>query len=44
VASPGADVPDLDSAGEETASRLKAFARGTLLGRDSDNTEGPQNQ
>ena len=44
VASPGADVPDLDAAGEETASRLKAFARGTLLGRDSDNTEGPQNQ
>lgn len=44
VASPSADVPDQDAGGEETASRLKAFARGTMLGRDSDNTEGPQNQ
>jgi hypothetical protein len=38
------EVPDLDAAGEETASRLKAFARGPVLGRDTDNTEGPQNQ
>ncbi|TNM34179.1 ATP-binding protein [Streptomyces sedi] len=33
-----------DDVNAETASRLKAFARGTALGRDSDNTEGPQNQ
>ncbi|MDT0270055.1 ATP-binding protein [Streptomyces sp. DSM 44915] len=36
-------VPDEESS-EKTASRLKAFARGTMLGRDSDNAEGPQNQ
>ncbi|WP_078856609.1 ATP-binding protein [Streptomyces sp. NBRC 109706] len=44
VASPPNPSSEADGTSEETATRLKAFARGTMLGRDSDNAEGPQSQ
>lgn len=44
VASAGPAADEADGSGEETASRLKAFARGTRLGRETDITEGPENQ
>ncbi|MEW1868522.1 MULTISPECIES: ATP-binding protein [Streptomyces] len=40
----GADQQTSESAGEVTASRLGAFARGTQLGRTTNTTEGPDHQ
>ncbi|MGJ5749666.1 signal transduction histidine kinase [Streptomyces puniciscabiei] len=46
VPSPGNDGQEgsFESAGEVTASRIGAFARGTQLGRTTNTTEGPDNQ
>ncbi|CAL9358561.1 sensor histidine kinase [Streptomyces griseomycini] len=41
---PGIDEQTSESAGEVTASRLGAFARGTQLGRTTNTTEGPDHQ
>ncbi|GAA3506445.1 sensor histidine kinase [Streptomyces prasinosporus] len=43
-ATPGIDEQTSESAGEVTASRLGAFARGTQLGRTTNTTEGPDHQ
>ncbi len=43
-AAPARSENDGDSTSEVTASRIGAFARGTHLGRVSNNTEGSQNQ
>ncbi|MFI5676869.1 ATP-binding protein [Streptomyces cellulosae] len=43
-AAPARSESDGDSTSEVTASRIGAFARGTHLGRVSNNTEGSQNQ
>jgi hypothetical protein len=43
-AAPAPSETDGDSTSEVTASRIGAFARGTHLGRVSNNTEGSQNQ
>lgn len=43
-ATPGIDEQTSESAGEVTASRLGAFARGTHLGRTTNTTEGPDHQ
>ncbi|OSP39181.1 ATP-binding protein, partial [Streptomyces sp. 13-12-16] len=40
----GTDQQTSESAGEVTASRLGAFARGTQLGRTTNTTEGPDHQ
>ncbi|GHH94099.1 ATP-binding protein [Streptomyces capillispiralis] len=40
----GIDEQTSESAGEVTASRLGAFARGTQLGRTTNTTEGPDHQ
>lgn len=41
---PAIDEQTSESAGEVTASRLGAFARGTQLGRTTNTTEGPDHQ
>ncbi|MFJ2950858.1 ATP-binding protein [Streptomyces sp. NPDC087226] len=41
---PAMDEQTSESAGEVTASRLGAFARGTQLGRNTNTTEGPDHQ
>lgn len=41
---PAIDEQTSESAGEVTASRLGAFARGTQLGRNTNTTEGPDHQ
>lgn len=41
---PAMDEQMSESAGEVTASRLGAFARGTQLGRNTNTTEGPDHQ
>ncbi|MEY7978323.1 ATP-binding protein [Streptomyces pilosus] len=41
---PSIDEQTSESAGEVTASRLGAFARGTQLGRTTNTTEGPDHQ
>ncbi|MER6805247.1 MULTISPECIES: ATP-binding protein [Streptomyces] len=44
AATPGIDEQTSEPAGEVTASRLGAFARGTQLGRTTNTTEGPDHQ
>ena len=44
AASPVRSAPEGENTSEVTASRIGAFARGTHLGRVSNNTEGSQNQ
>lgn len=43
-AAPAKSASDGENTSEVTASRIGAFARGTHLGRVSNNTEGSQNQ